>query len=270
MKKAVTKPMEIEGSVWFHKDDHLFLGGDRIRLLEKVDECGSITKAAKAAGISYKTAWDTVNIMNNLADKPLVERMTGGKGGGGTNLTPEGKDVIHRFRIIQEEHRKFLSNLSERIGEVDNLYKFLRRIAMKVSARNIFSGKVSELKKGAVNSEVTLALKGGTPLVATITNGSIDNLGLAVGKDAYAIIKASSIIIGTDLHDARVSARNIFCGTIVKVIEGAVNTEVDLDIGAGNTISAVITHGSSNNLLLKEGGHACAIFKASSVILGVS
>jgi molybdate transport system regulatory protein len=141
---------------------------------------------------------------------------------------------------------------------------------MKVSARNVFAGKVLEIKKGVVNAEVTLSLKGGTPVVATVTNGSIDNLDLAVGKDAYAIIKASSIIIGSDLHDAKISARNIMCGTITKIIEGPVNSEVDVEIGAGNTISAVITHESSKNLALKEGGHACALFKASSVILGVS
>ncbi len=264
------KPMEIEGSVWFHKDDHMFLGGDRINLLEKIDEYGSITKAAKVVGISYKTAWDTVNMMNNLADNPLVDRLTGGKGGGGTFLTSEGKDVIRRFRIIQEEHRKFLTNLSERVGDVDNLYKFLRRIAMKVSARNVFSGAVTEIKKGVVNTEVTLTLKGGTPIAAIVTNSSIDNLGLTVGKNAYAIIKASSIIIGSDLHDAKLSARNIMCGTIFKIIEGPVSTDVEVDIGAGNTVSAVITHESAKKLGLKEGGHACAIFKASSVILGVS
>jgi molybdate transport system regulatory protein len=264
------KPMEIEGSFWFHKDDHKFLGGDRINLLEKIEECGSITKAAKVVGISYKTAWDTVNLMNNLSDKPLVERMTGGKGGGGTYLTPEGKDVIRRFRIIQEEHRKYLVNLSERVGDVDTLYKFLRRIAMKVSARNVFSGSVTDIKKGAVNTEVTLTLKGGTAIAAIVTNGSIDNLGLKVGSDAYAIIKASAIIIGSDLHDAKLSARNIMCGAISRIIEGPVSTDVEVDIGGGNTVSAVITHESGIKLGLKEGGHACAIFKASSVILGVS
>ena len=264
------KPLEIEGSVWVHKDDHKFLGGDRIRLLEKIAECGSITKAAKVVGISYKTAWDTINMMNNLADRPLVERMTGGKGGGGTYLTSEGKDVIRQFRIIQKEHRKFLANLSERVSDADNLYTFLRRIAMKVSARNVFAGKVASIKKGAVNAEVSLTIKGGAAVTAIVTNGAIDNLGLKEGLAAYAIIKASSIIIGTDLHDARVSARNIFCGTIVKVIEGPVNTEVDLEIGGGNTISAIITHESSNRLELETGGHACALFKASSVILGVN
>jgi molybdate transport system regulatory protein len=141
---------------------------------------------------------------------------------------------------------------------------------MKLSARNVFPGTVSGITKGAVNAEVSLTLKGGTPVTAVVTNASIDNLGLAVGKEAYVIVKASSVIIGTDLHDAKVSARNVMCGTVVKVIEGPVNTEVDVEIGGGNTISAVITQGSAKSLGIKEGGHACAIFKASSVILGVS
>ncbi len=141
---------------------------------------------------------------------------------------------------------------------------------MKVSARNVLPGKVSGVKKGAVNAEVAVTLKGGIPVVAVITNTSADNLGLEAGKDVFAIVKASAIIIGTDLHDARVSARNILCGTVAKVIEGPVSCEVDVEIGGGNTISAVITHESSRKLGIKAGGHACALFKASGVIIGVA
>jgi molybdate transport system regulatory protein len=260
----------ISGSVWIHRQQSEFLGSDRIHLLEKIDELGSITKAAKAVGISYKTAWDTVNMINNLAEKPLVDRLTGGKGGGGTSLTVEGKKVIVQFKTIHEEHRKFLDNLENRLGDTDSLYQFLRRISMKVSARNTFSGSVTAITQGAVNAEVTLTLKGGIPLTAVVTNGAVGNLGLKVGAEAYAIVKASSIIIGMDLDKAKISARNIFCGTVATIIEGPVNTEVDLEIGGGNVISAVITHGSATNLGLKVGGTACALFKASSVIIGVS
>lgn len=141
---------------------------------------------------------------------------------------------------------------------------------MKVSARNVFAGTVTKIVKGAVNAEVDLTLKGGASITAVVTNGAIDNLALAVGKEACAIIKASSVIIGSDLHDARLSARNIMCGTVARIIEGPVSAEVDVEVGGGNTISAVITHESSRNLGLTVGGHACTIFKASSVIIGVS
>ena len=268
--KSNNSSIGLTGNLWFSRADNKFLGGDRINLLEKIDELGSITKAAKVVGISYKTAWDTINMINNLAEKPLVDRLTGGKGGGGTSLTAEGKKVIAQYKTIQEEHRKFLNNLEDRLGDTEGLYQFLRRISMKVSARNTFSGSVTKITKGAVNAEVTISLKGGIPLTAVVTNGAIDNLGLKTGAEAYAIIKASSVIIGTDLHDAKVSARNVFCGTIAKIVEGPVNTEVDVEIGGGNTVSAVITHDSSTRLELNVGGHACALFKASSVIIGVS
>jgi molybdate transport system regulatory protein len=269
MKSSKTN-LSLSGNLWFNRADHKFLGGDQIELLEKIDELGSITKAAKAVGISYKTAWDSLNTINNLAEKPLVDRLTGGKGGGGTSLTPHGKKVISQFNIVQEELRKVLDNIGDRLGDTDSLFQFLRRISMKVSARNTFAGTVTGIVKGAVNAEVTITLKGGLPLVAVVTNGAIDNLGLKVGGEAFAIIKASSVIVGSDLHDAKVSARNVFCGTISKIVEGPVNTEVDVEIGGGNTVSAVITHGSSEKLGLKEGGHACTLFKASSVIIGVS
>lgn len=265
-----TKNLGLSGNLWFKQADDKFLGGDRIHLLEMIDELGSITKAAKAVGISYKNAWETVNHINNIAEKPLVDRLTGGKGGGGTSLTTAGKKVINQFKTIQEEHRKFLNNLEERLGDTESLFQFLRRISMKVSARNTFAGTVSNITKGAVNAEVTLTLKGDVPLIATVTNGAIENLGLKAGSEAYAIIKASSIIIGTDLDKTKVSARNVFNGTITKIIEGPVNTEVDMEIGGGNTVSAVITHGSEINLKLKVGDIASAFFKASSVIIGVS
>jgi molybdate transport system regulatory protein len=262
--------LSLTGNLCFKRAEEKFLGGNQIALLEQIDALGSITKAAKAVGISYKTAWDTINTINNLAEKPLVDRLTGGKGGGGTSLTAEGKKVIAQFNIVQDELRKVLDNLENRLGDTDSLFQFLRRISMKVSARNTFAGTVSAITKGAVNAEVTLTLKGGIPLVAVVTNGAIENLGLQVGGAAFAIIKASSVLIGTDLHDSKISARNVFCGTISKIIEGPVNSEVDVEIGGGNTVSAVITHGSSQRLELKEGGHACTLFKASSVILGVS
>lgn len=262
--------VELDGSLWFNRAENKFLGGDRIALLEKIDELGSITRAAKAVGISYKTAWETVNQINNLAVAPLVDRATGGKGGGGTTLTTAGREVLEQFRVVQEEHRKFLKNLDQRLGDTGSLYQFLRRISMKVSARNVFNGTVASISKGAVNAEVTLSLKGDTAITAVVTNGAIDNLGLKEGMTAYAIVKASSVVIGTDLAEAKLSTRNQLSGTIVKLVEGPVSCEVDLELPGGTTVSAVITDGSAKRLGLKVGGSATALFKASSVILGVS
>jgi len=69
---------------------------------------------------------------------------------------------------------------------------------MKISARNTLKGKVKQITPGAVNSEVVIELPGGIEIVSIITNESVKNLGLAPGKDAYAIIKASSVMVGVD------------------------------------------------------------------------
>ena len=69
---------------------------------------------------------------------------------------------------------------------------------MKLSARNILKGKVVKIVRGAVNSEVTIQLSGGEQIVSIITNGSVESLGLKKGKEAYAVIKASSVMIAVD------------------------------------------------------------------------
>lgn len=139
---------------------------------------------------------------------------------------------------------------------------------MKVSARNQLAGEIRELKPGAVNTEVVIGLEGGKQIVAMITNASAEELGLAVGGRAYAIIKATSVILHTDFM--RTSARNDLCGEIVKCERGSVNTEVQLDLGDGETLAtAVITNESADEMGLEIGQRACAMIKASSVIIGV-
>ena len=69
---------------------------------------------------------------------------------------------------------------------------------MKVSARNVLKGKVKSVEHGSVNSEIVLQLPGGTEVVSIITKTAAQNLGLKEGKEAYAIIKASNVILGTD------------------------------------------------------------------------
>jgi molybdopterin-binding protein len=69
---------------------------------------------------------------------------------------------------------------------------------MKISARNVLKGKVKQVVHGAVNSEVTIELLGGDEIVSIITKSSVENLGLAAGKEVYAVIKASNVMIAAD------------------------------------------------------------------------
>jgi molybdate transport system regulatory protein len=263
-------PIRLSGTVRFLGRRGSALGDDRIRLLERIDRLGSISKGAKAVGISYKTAWDVVDEVNNLSPKPLVVRTSGGRGGGGTVLTEEGKEVVRLYRVVEGEHRRFLRGLEGKIGPLPGLHPLLRGVAMRVSARNVYLGTVAWIRKGAVNSEVLLRLKGEDTLCAVVTNASVEGLGLRIDGKAYGIIKASSVILGRDLHAARVSARNVLCGKVERVVDGPVSAEVTLRLPGGNAVTAVITEESGKRLAFSPGDHACALVKASGVILGVA
>jgi molybdate transport system regulatory protein len=140
---------------------------------------------------------------------------------------------------------------------------------MKISARNILAGSVGKVTRGAVNSEVELNLQGGEKVVAIITNESVVHLGLQAGSRAYAILKASWVIVGKELDASKISARNVLRGTVSRVREGAVNNEVVMKLAGGTELTAIITRESSHALGLKEGEPADAAFKANSVILAV-
>lgn len=141
---------------------------------------------------------------------------------------------------------------------------------MKTSARNQFVGKVTSIKRGAVNDEIDIDMAGGQKIVAILTHESTGNLGLQAGTEAFALIKASSVIIMTDDEGAKISARNRLTGTISRLHPGAVNTEIVIDLPGGGAIASIITNESAANLGLATGGKASAIFKASSVIIGVA
>ena len=141
---------------------------------------------------------------------------------------------------------------------------------MKISARNILSGTVSEVNTGKVMSIVKLSLKGGNVLTSTITNESVERLGLKSGTSAYAIIKASSVMIGRGMDGVNISARNIIKGKVQKIKEGMVMAEVVLDMGEGSIISATISDESVKRLNLKTGEEVYAVIKATSVMLGIA
>jgi molybdate transport system regulatory protein len=138
---------------------------------------------------------------------------------------------------------------------------------MKTSARNHFVGQVSEIKTGAVNDEITLKV-GEATLVAVVTQDSTKSLGLSVGSPASALIKASSVIIMIDADPAKVSARNVFAGTVKAVKSGAVNSEITI-VSGQLELAAIITNESVTRLGLAIGKPASAVVKASSVIVAV-
>ncbi len=137
---------------------------------------------------------------------------------------------------------------------------------MKTSARNCFEGKVARIAEGAVNDEITVSLPGGKEVVAVITKGSTRRLGLAVGRDVLALVKASFVILLEDAEGYAFSTRNVYAGRVARVVRGQVAAEVTVDCGGIEMISTV-TVASADRLALKEGAPVTCAVKASAVVL---
>lgn len=237
----------------------------RLTLLRAIGENGSISAAAKAVGMTYKAAWDAVDTMNNLAGQPLVQSQHGGSGGGGAMLTPAGFRLVRAFSRLSALQDQ-LVDLFEQHGAQDDLTT-LRSLMLKTSARNALGGKVVKVTPGAVNTEVEVELQGGDKLIAIITQASAEEMALAPGRHVYALIKSSFITLSTE--GGWTSARNRLCGSVERITEGAVNSEVVLALPGGSRITAIITEASVESLGLAVGKPACALIKASLIILGI-
>lgn len=235
----------------------------RMALVEAVGELGSISAAARKVGLSYKAAWDAIQALNNLFDAPLIIAAPGGKAGGAAQVTPRGLAVLAAFRRVQGEMDAALAKLDRGLG-ADVFWS----LGMKTSARNALRGVVSDITPGPVSAEVTLSLAYGVSITAVLTRRSVEDLGLEVGGPAIALIKASFVILAKG-DNLRTSARNQIPGVVISREDGAVNTEVGLDIGGGKSLVATITLESARSLQIQPGDAVTALVKAPHVILAV-
>ncbi|MGH8256585.1 MAG: TOBE domain-containing protein [Steroidobacteraceae bacterium] len=271
MPTARNKPktLQIGGSLELSHRGHKYLGGNRIRLLEAIDRLGSISQAAPDVGLSYKAAWDAVDAMNNLAEQPLLIRAPGGKHGGGSRLTPHGREIVRLYRLLESGYQRLLGQMQAQSHDFDALNDFLRAIAVKTSARNQFRGTVSTVRKGAVNADVLLDLGDGLTIFASITNDAVSDLGLKRGREATALIKSSFVLLSAD-PNVRISARNRLCGTISRITRGRVNSEVIVQLSGTRRLTAIVTNDAVKELALAVGAPCCALIKASHVLIAVS
>jgi molybdate transport system regulatory protein len=257
----------LSASVSLRRGPSARIGLERVALIEAVDELGSITAAARRLGLSYKGAWDIVQGLNNLFDVPLVEAAPGGRSGGVAKVTARGREVAAAFRRVQGEIDAALAKLEAGLAG-ETARDLFWSLGMRTSARNALRGEISRIVTGAVNSEVTLSLGAGVALTAVLTRRSVADLGLEVGRPAIALIQSSFVVLAKG-EGLRTSARNQIPGRVVGREDGAVNSEVSLDIGAGKTLVATVTLESAQALAIAVGDALTALVKAPHVILAV-
>ncbi|HKS11703.1 MAG TPA: TOBE domain-containing protein [Pseudomonas sp.] len=212
---------------------HIARRPQRIALLQHIAEQGSITRAAKAAGISYKGAWDAIDELNNLAATPLVERSTGGRGGGGARLSAEGLRVLHLYQRLQALQAQVLEAAID-----DSDLDLLGRLMLRTSARNQLQGEVTEVVHEGRHDRIRLALPHGLRVEALITRDSTERLELAAGARVVALLKAGWVqVLGPG--DMALAGSNCLNAKVEEVLaDGDGPSEVRLGLENGQTLCA--------------------------------
>ena len=256
--------MKIDGRFWLTKENQSFLGAGRIELLERIDQTGSINAAAKEMKMSYKAAWERINGMNSLADHPLIDRTTGGKGGGGTKLTPYAHELIATFHRLGELHRQFIDRFSEAGSDPERLARILNRTFLTTSARNQLPATLSSIETNGLHSTLTLALSDSDTLRSTITTKSVQSMSLKIGCDLYAIIKSSDITIS---QAPIASDENALTGTIEAIENSDEIREISFRLDGGTLLIAVEQQTPSQDFYV--GMHGFALISPLHIIIGL-
>ncbi|MCL8300141.1 TOBE domain-containing protein [Pseudomonas mosselii] len=243
---------------------HIVRRPQRIALLQHVAEQGSITRAAKAAGISYKAAWDAIDELNNLAAQPLVERSTGGRGGGGARLSAEGERVLCLYQRLQALQAEILES-AEDSSDLD----LLGRLMLRTSARNQLQGRIRGLRREGRHDRISLDLGGGLEIEALITRGSTERLELALGGTVVALLKAGWVRL-LDAAETPEPGSNCLKAKVEEVlIEEDGPGEVRLALGNGQTLCAIAEAAWLAQRQVQPGSALRVQFHPSFVLLGV-
>ncbi len=243
------------------------LDGELFALLRAIDGCGSINRAARLAGLSYKRAWSLIERGNRSAARDLLESAAGGSGGGGSRLTPAGRTLLALYEGLRSEHALCLERLNRMAAQDVEAAYLLRPVSLQISMANRLFGALTELAAGAGTSEAVVRLKTGELLRVALTPHEAAGLDLTVGGEVLALIDSQQITLCVGPENLRFSARNQFWGVIERVEIGAVEAQAWLRLSEGARLTAQVTRRSALALRLHAGMQCWAVFKSNAVWL---
>lgn len=247
----------IDGNLWVNKDDKAFIGKGRVELLKNIQIHGSISKAAKQMKMSYKAAWDSVDIMNNLSREPLVTKVAGGKGGGGTVITTYAKEIIKAYDELTQLHKNYLSTLNNYFNDLVLDLKNEEPVFSKLE------GKITNLISKNKNYEIEITLNSNQKLITIENKEFVENRELNINNQVNLLIESSAIVITKQAPAS--SARNCLEGKVCDIFDDEINTFLTIECGKKDLISAKITNSSYKNLDIKKDDKVFAIFKAYNI-----
>lgn len=210
----------------------------RIAILRRIAECGSISQAAREAGVSYKAAWQAVDTLTNLAGVALLDRTVGGSGGGGARLTEAGRALLEAAHTLDAARTALLAQWQ---GPQAGL-RTLARLALRTSMRNQLPCLVDAIESAGPLARVRLHLQPAAgaaascvPLWARITRESAELLALHPGLPVQALCKATAVRVlpVPAANRAGVEGAGGLAGTVQRVARGAWGDEVVARIDGG-------------------------------------
>jgi molybdate transport system regulatory protein len=227
----------------------------RLDILRRIATAGSISEAARGAGVSYKAAWQAVETLTNLAGTPLLEKVVGGAGGGGARLTQAGIDLLQAADRLQSA-RSALSR------ELDGSQRAPLTLGLRTSMRNQLRCTITAVGKGKGVQRVSLALPDGTPLHARLSRESVELLALRPGLPVLALCKAAAVTLAPDI--APREGLNLLAGTVAR--RSAATLEASLTLGCGQQLVGYFAPEAA----LRTARPAVAALEESAVVLALT
>lgn len=232
----------------------------RIDILQRIDTLGSISQAARSAGISYKAAWQAIETLSNLAGEPLVEKVVGGSSGGGAVLTPAGRLVLEASASLNKVRSQILADIEN--GQHSKLAS-LAASTLKMSVRNVIPCVIEEIHGGLSQSKIILKVAENAYLKASITAESQQLLGLKTGMAVLALFKATGAKILDSLPEDY--AQEALKGQVASLPQKDKGGEVTLRLANGVNVVGFV-HSPHN---LSIGKDAYLVVDQTNVIIGL-
>jgi molybdate transport system regulatory protein len=234
----------------------------RIDILRRIGETGSISEAARSAGVSYKAAWQALETLSNLAGVPLVDKAVGGSGGGGARLTAAGQMVLNGAALLSKARADVLAQLMQESAGALSTTGWTG-LALRTSMRNHLPCTIQSLHHVMGLVQVTLDLGRGQTITAKITEESAQLLGLEPQLPVMALCKATAVTIAAP-HSSSTEA-NQLAGQITRLSHATQGGEVSMQLSSGQQLVGFATSGHG----LQMGSPAVALMEESAVVIAL-
>lgn len=249
---------QLQSKLFLTHDREQFITPERIELLQSVAKAGSISAAAKDMRRSYKWAWDSIDQMNAYSSSDLVRKSSGGKGGGGAEITPFALELIDYYDDLKKIYQNKIESYQERFNQAFEKSSFTKDIA------STLHGTVSKIECNNNLCDVVIAY-GNTTLKAKCKKA----MGLRKDDAISFMVESNQIIIAKQAVE--ISAQNLLVGEIIEVVEDGKKIYLTLRLSTQEELKVLITIDSLTQLNLALGQTCYAYFKTYNItILGES